>query len=60
MYGKTMYDYYLGKKMELAKWLLQERKISVSETAYRLGYEKVSAFICMFKKYHKILPGSLK
>lgn len=60
VYGKTMYDYYLEKKMELAKWLLQERKISVSETAYRLGYEKVSAFISMFKKYHHILPGSLK
>jgi AraC-like DNA-binding protein len=60
VYGKTMYDYYLEKKMELAKWLLQERKISVSETAYRLGYEKVSAFISMFKKYHHVLPGSLK
>jgi AraC-like DNA-binding protein len=60
VYGKTIYDYYLEKKMELAKWLLQEKKISVSETAYMLGYEKVSAFICMFKKYHKILPGSLK
>jgi AraC-like DNA-binding protein len=60
VYGKTMYDYYLEKKMELAKLLLMERKTSVSETAYRLGYEKVSAFICMFKKYHKILPGSLK
>jgi AraC-like DNA-binding protein len=60
VYGKTMYDYYLEKKMELAKLLLLERKISVSETAYRLGYEKVSAFISMFKKYHKILPGSLK
>jgi AraC-like DNA-binding protein len=33
VYGKTMHDYYLEKKMELAKWLLQERKISVSETA---------------------------
>ncbi|MBS1663497.1 MAG: helix-turn-helix domain-containing protein [Bacteroidetes bacterium] len=60
VYGKTMYDYYLEKKMELAKWLLQERKTSVSETAYKLGYEKVSAFISMFKKYHHILPGSLK
>ncbi len=60
VYGKTMYDYYLEKKMELAKWLLQEKKISVSETAYSLGYEKVSAFISMFKKYHNILPGSLK
>lgn len=59
VYGKTMYEYYLGKKMELAKWLLQEKRISVSETAYMLGYEKVSAFIHMFKKCHKVLPGSL-
>jgi AraC-like DNA-binding protein len=60
IYGKTMYEYYLEKKMELAKCLLQEKRISVSETAYRLGYEKVSAFIIIFKKYHKVLPGSLK
>lgn len=60
IYGKTMYEYYLEKKMDLAKCLLQEKRISVSETAYRLGYEKVSAFIIMFKKYHKVLPGSLK
>ena len=60
IYGKTMYEYYLEKKMNLAKWLLQEKKISVSETAYMLGYEKVSAFITMFKKFHNVLPGSLK
>jgi AraC-like DNA-binding protein len=60
IYGKTMYEYYLEKKMTLAKWLLQEKKISVSETAYMLGYEKVSAFITMFKKFHNVLPGSLK
>jgi AraC-like DNA-binding protein len=60
VYGKTMYEYYLQKKMEFAKRLLQERKISVTETAYMLGYEKVSAFISMFKKVHKVSPGSLK
>jgi AraC-like DNA-binding protein len=60
IYGKTMYEYYLEKKMELAKWLLQEKKSSVTETAYMLGYEKVSAFITIFKKYHHVLPGSLK
>lgn len=60
IYGKTMYEYYLEKKMDLAKWLLKEKKISVSETAYMLGYEKVSSFITMFKKYHKVLPGSLR
>lgn len=59
-YGKTLYEYYLGKKMERAKWLLQEKKATVSEAAYILGYENVSAFIITFKKYHKVLPGSLK
>ncbi|MHA4807694.1 helix-turn-helix domain-containing protein [Flavitalea flava] len=59
-YGKTIYEYYLGKKMDLAKWLLKEKKMNVSETAYMLGYEKVSSFIIMFKKYHKVLPGSLR
>ena len=58
IYGKTMYEYYLEKKMELAKRLLQEKKMGVSQTAYMLGYEKVSAFINMFKKYHQVLPGS--
>jgi AraC-like DNA-binding protein len=60
VYGKPLYEYYLEKKMNLAKWLLQEKRITVSETAYMLGYEKVSAFIIIFKKYHKVLPGSLK
>ena len=60
VFGKTMYEYYLEKKMDLARKLLQEKKVTVSETAYMLGYEKVSAFISMFKKVHKVLPGSLK
>lgn len=60
VYGKTMYEYYLEKKMDLARRMLQEKKVSVSETAYILGYGKVSAFISMFKKVHKVLPGSLK
>ena len=49
MFGKSVYEYYLEKKMEYAKRLLLEKPLTVKEVAYRLGYEKTSNFIHMFK-----------
>jgi AraC-like DNA-binding protein len=60
MFGKSIYEYYLEKKMEYAKRLLLERPLTVKEVAYRLGYEKTSNFIHMFKKFHTYSPGHLK
>lgn len=60
VYGRTMYEYYLEKKMEHARHLIRDKKASVSETACLLGYEKTSSFIRTFKKYCHILPGALK
>jgi AraC-like DNA-binding protein len=60
VFGKTVYDYYLSKKMEFAKCLLVENDITVNDTADKVGYEKVSSFIATFKKYMNVLPGSLK
>lgn len=60
MFGKSLYEYYLEKKMEYAKQLLLESPVSVKEVAYRLGYEKPSNFIQMFKKIHSYSPGSLR
>lgn len=60
MFGKSVYEYYLEKKMEYAKRLLLEKPLTVKEVAYRLGYEKTSNFIHMFKKFHTYSPGHLK
>lgn len=60
VYGSTVRSYYLGKRMEWARKLLQEKGYNVNETAYALGYHKVSVFIIMFKKYQKSLPSSFK
>jgi AraC-like DNA-binding protein len=60
MFGKSIYEYYLEKKMEYAKRLLLEKPLTVKEVAYRLGYEKTSNFIHMFKKFHSYSPGHLK
>lgn len=55
-FGMSINEYYIQKKMELAKDLLQQRK-SVSEVTSMLGYESVSHFIVMFKKIHGYSPG---
>jgi len=60
MFGNSIYEYYLEKKMDHAKRLLLEKPMTVKEVAYRLGYEKTSNFIHIFKKFHTYSPGYLK
>jgi AraC-like DNA-binding protein len=60
IFGKSVYEYYLEKKMDHAKTLLLGKPITVNEAAELLGYEKVSNFIDIFKKHHGYSPGSMK
>ena len=60
IYGKSIYEYYLIKKMEMARTLLLQNPYTVNETAERMGYEKVSHFIDIFKKHHGCSPGTIK
>ena len=60
IYGKSIYEYYLNKKMEMARTLLMQNPFTVNETAERMGYEKVSHFIDIFKKHHGCSPGTIK
>jgi AraC-like DNA-binding protein len=60
VYGKNMYEYFLEKKMAQARKMLDERKGSVTEIAYMLGYEKVSQFINIFKRHYGIQPGAYR
>lgn len=60
MYGKSIYEYYLNKKMELAKRLLLENPVSVNEAAKMLGYDKASHFVEVFSKHHGFSPGKIR
>jgi AraC-like DNA-binding protein len=60
LYGKSIYGYYLARKMELARQLMEVNSSSVNEMADMLGYEKVSYFIEIFKKYHGFCPGEIR
>jgi AraC-like DNA-binding protein len=60
VYGKNIYEYYLEKKMSLAREMILNEENTVSVVAYSLGYEKVSSFSKAFKKMYGVLPSNLK
>ena len=60
LYGKSIYEYYVEKKMEYAKKMLLETGTSIKNMANYLGYKQSSHFIKAFVKYHGYSPGTLK
>jgi AraC-like DNA-binding protein len=59
VFGSNVYEYYLSRKMQLAKNILEIENIKVSEVAAQLHYENVSHFIKIFKKIHGFQPGKI-
>jgi AraC-like DNA-binding protein len=56
VYGKSIYAYYLEKKLALGKSLIISREKTISEIAYSLGYNKINSFSKAFKKHYGVLP----
>lgn len=55
LYHTTLYAYVRQLKMEKAETLLSENN-TVTEMAEKLGYNSVSHFISIFKKFHGYTP----
>lgn len=60
VFSKTIYDYYQEKRMILGKNEIENGDRSISQVAYKLGYNKVNNFSKAFKKQFHILPKELK
>jgi AraC-like DNA-binding protein len=58
LFGKGICEYYIERKMELAKKMLQEGRLSLKETANLLGYKQITPFIKNFTKLHGFSPGA--
>ncbi len=56
VFGKSISQYALTEKMELAKQLLDTKKYSVSEVGYTTGYSNLSHFTKAFHKEYGINP----
>ncbi len=59
-FNTTPFEYFKKAQIEHAKKLLIETELSVSEIAYRLGFESPANFIRSFKKIAMITPGAFK
>lgn len=54
--GSNFSEYVTERKMEQAASLLRERKLSVQEISYRIGYQSTHHFIRLFKEKYGLTP----
>lgn len=59
VFGITIFDFYLQQKMEHAKFLLYEQKLTVTDVSAILGYSSISHFSSAFKKQTGLKPCEL-
>ena len=59
LYGATVFEYYRCHKIKEAKKLIEEKQMSVKETAWEMGYSNVSKFIQTFKRETGLTPGQV-
>lgn len=59
IFGNSIYQYYLSKKMETAKALLTNQEGTIAEIGYRLGYSNIAQFSARFKKHFGVSPSKM-
>lgn len=60
MYGLPIYAFFLNYKLNVAKDLLAEDKLSIQEIGEKIGYSNSSHFIAAFKKKFNQTPKKYK
>jgi len=59
MFGKGVHEYFIERKMELAKNMILRRRLTIKKLSEILGYKQPSPFIKTFSRLHGFSPGSL-
>jgi len=59
-FGISMTDYIVQLRMDEAKLAIEEGKLSFKEIAEQVGYEDLSYFYRVFRKYYGIAPGEMR
>ena len=58
--GVSYKEYLTGLRIEVARKLLQNRNVSVTDVCVRTGYTNVSHFIKVFQKYTGVTPAKYR
>ena len=59
-YGCNITEYIISHRMEHARKLLLSNELQIKSIAQMVGYEDVSYFYRVFKKYFKLSPGEMR
>ncbi|MGR3779427.1 helix-turn-helix transcriptional regulator [Bacillus paramycoides] len=57
LFGMPAHAYVIDKRLELAKFLLEEKKLNVTQAALFIGYQDASHFAKKFRKKYNINPS---
>lgn len=60
VYGMPPYAYLRKLRMKKAMHFLNNKKMSVTEAAYEVGYSSLSHFSCVFAKYFGMKPSEAR
>ncbi|KAA6432716.1 helix-turn-helix transcriptional regulator [Dyadobacter flavalbus] len=55
-FGKGVFEYYQWSRMQKAAQLLREKRLTVSEVGYQLGFTNLSHFARVFEQYTGLKP----
>lgn len=59
-FGITPVEYVLEQRISLAKKLLPNMKLSITDVCYKAGFNSLSYFSVLFKKYAKQSPSEFR
>lgn len=59
-FGESMGDYFNRKKIMYAQMLIQSTDMSIEQVCGTIGFNSVSYFYRLYKKYFSITPASLR
>lgn len=57
VYGKTPHQYLMGVRIENAKLLLQ-KDLSIMEVCFNIGFDSVTTFTGLFRRYTNLSPAA--
>lgn len=60
LFGRSLYDYARGLRLEDARHLLEDASLSIGQVASRVGYVNASHFAQAFRKEYGVNPSDLR
>lgn len=59
-FGKTPHQYLIYKRIGQAKHLIKNSDLTITEICYKVGFESLGSFSCLFRKLTTLSPSQYR